>query len=528
MKSAVEILVAGFINQEENEDDEMSVKLKKNQLTLPVLEAWYHEQYQHKTKPSLVVMIADFELFNSTCIQELITILSSYTDRLRFVLVLGVATAFKALHNVLPAHITNKLDSHVFQSDSSTSMLNKILDEAILTHKSPFQLSGKSFKILIDVFLFYDYSLNSFIQGYQLFMLEHFSTRHLSARLHKIDVDEVEKLNHEACETIRRTCMSFRTFVESVKDPQMRIDLIKDDMALKSRIVGRIRRVETYWYQFHWCLRVLAVLLEDLPRNELGKLTRELYPICVATNVTDQDEYKECLKLLRFSSKDKFLAKMDKIIEITESYIQEEMMKEEQKSNVKKIYLNFKTLREKIALAGMSPMKDKAMQTPKTPTTPSATVNKKGAMGRQEMMEKLKESAVNNQTRVLIDYEVQLNECLDYLNSKFRNYLRPISEAPPLNEFFVFTDSHSVRKQIVGAPRGALHNALSNPHLYLQCSCCALTENEQILPTLPDIAIGYKLHLENNKFINLYDWLQAFAMVIEPNDDEDEITPEVQ
>ncbi|CRK91234.1 CLUMA_CG004916, isoform A [Clunio marinus] len=63
----------------------------------------------------------------------------------------------------------------------------------------------------------------------------------------------------------------------------------------------------------------------------------------------------------------------------------------------------------------------------------------------------------------------------------------------------------------MGIPRGALHQALSNPHIYMQCSCCKIPEQERILPSLPDISIVYKLHLECNKFIN-----------------EDHISPEVQ
>lgn len=517
VKSAVEALVAGFISQ-----DEDLPKLKKNQLTIPVLEAWYDEQ---NAKPSLVVMIADFELFNATCIQELISILCSCASRLPLVVVLGIATSFTTLHSVLPSHISNKLDSNVFQSDSSTSMLNRILEEVILTHHSPFHLSGKSFKILLDIFLFYDYSLHSFIQGYKLFMLEHFSTRPLSARLHRLDPETACFLTREECNVIRSSCLSFRSYVDSQQNAQNRIDLISNDDYLRGKMTARVFRIERHWFQFFWSLRLLTVLLEDLPRNELGKLLRELYPICVTSNVTQQEEYKECFKLLKFSSKDKFLAKMDKIIAITEKFLADDSMEKPQKVNLNKVEKNFRELRERIEKAGMSPTKAEA---PKAPSTPTTEVSKKGTMSRQAMMEKLKESAKNNQQRVLVDYEVQLNDCVNYLNQVMTNYLRPISEAPPLHEFSVFTDSHSVRRQIVGAPRGALHNALSNPQHYLQCSCCAMSEGDRILPTLPDIAIGYKLHLECNKFINLYDWLQAFAMVIETNEDEDDISPEIQ
>jgi origin recognition complex subunit 3 len=521
LKAAVENVVNGLMTQ--NEDD--SVKLKRNQHTFPVLEAWYRDTYeQSKTKPSLVIMIADFEQFNPICVQELFGILCSYHDRLPLILVVGVATAFKTLHNVLPSHVTNKIDAHVFQSESSTVMLNKILEEIILTHRSPFQLSGKSFKILMDIFLFYDYSLDSFIKGYKVFMLEHFSSRKLATKLHQIDQDGISKLTKTDCDTIRRTCSSFRSMVEAENDPKKRIEFITSDEYLKRKLANIINRIERYWFQFFCHLRMLVLLLEDLPRNELGKLVRELYPICIASDVTKLDEYQECFNLLRFTSKDKFLTKMDKILSMIRSQIENSGLNESPMKNMLTIYENLKFHRNAVAEAGMSPTKE----TPKTPSTPSTEINKKGAIGRQAMMEKLKESAKSNTSRVLVDYERHLYECLDYFKSLVEKNLRPLQTAPTLNEFFVFTDCQSVRRQIVGAPRGALHNALSNPQHYLQCSCCAMPESEQILPTLPDIAIAYKLHLECNKFINLYDWLQAFAMVIEVNEDEEDISPEIQ
>ena len=47
----------------------------------------------------------------------------------------------------------------------------------------------------------------------------------------------------------------------------------------------------------------------------------------------------------------------------------------------------------------------------------------------------------------------------------------------------------------------------------MQCECCRGAEETAILPTMPDICIAYKLHLECGSLVNLYDWLQAFVTV---------------
>lgn len=527
IKSTIEKLVDGFINQTD-EDEEESLNLKKKQLTLPVFESWYNHNYgSSATKTSIVVMIADFEQFNPTCIQELISILGSYANRLPLVLIVGVATAFKTLHNVLPDHITSRLDVNVFQSESSTVMLNKILEEVILSHRSPFQLSGKSFQILMDIFLFYDYSLHSFIKGYKIFMLEHFSSRPMSALFKETSLERFKSLTTSDCAYIRNSCMSFRKLVESEEQAEVRRDWITNDDFMRSKLESKAKKVGKYLFEFHCCLRILVALFEELPKNEIGKLVRELYPICIASDVTKLEEYQECFKLLRFTSKEKFLEMLEKIELIIQNFVGDEKVSKSQKRALNIAWHAIEDHRKNIEAAGMSPVKD-ATQKAAKPNSPGSEVSKKGTLGRQEMMAKLKESAQKNPQRVLIEYEVRLGDCLEYLKGLMERHLKPAKEAPAFHEFFVFSDCQSVRRQIVGAPRGALHNALFNPHHYLQCPCCLVSESDQVLATMPDSSIAYKLHLESNKFINLYDWLQAFSMVIELNEDEEDISPEVQ
>ena len=49
---------------------------------------------------------------------------------------------------------------------------------------------------------------------------------------------------------------------------------------------------------------------------------------------------------------------------------------------------------------------------------------------------------------------------------------------------------------MLGAPRAALHTALTDPFLYLEHPDLEIQDQGEIPPTLPDICVGYKLHLE--------------------------------
>lgn len=172
------------------------------------------------------------------------------------------------------------------------------------------------------------------------------------------------------------------------------------------------------------------------------------------------------------------------------------------------------------------------------------------------------------------DLRKQMDITLTYVKDQLTKYLIPFSSGPTLHELFVFDDVKSVRHHIMGAPRAVVHTALQNPNIYLQvmnatqqtsyrrtnkiflvfaqCTCCTLDDPTQITPTLPDISIAFKLHLESGQMINLFDWLQvmfstssqhwpvlfipnffslqAFNIIhqVDPDNQTNEIEPEIQ
>ncbi|KAL1139173.1 hypothetical protein AAG570_009233 [Ranatra chinensis] len=90
--------------------------------------------------------------------------------------------------------------------------------------------------------------------------------------------------------------------------------------------------------------------------------------------------------------------------------------------------------------------------------------------------------------------------------------LQPLT-SHPLHEIVLCDKiATSVKKRMVGAPRAATHLALNNPQHYLQCNCCHLETGEEILSSMPDICIAYKLHLECGALINIHDWLLVIVI----------------
>ena len=75
LKQAVETIVAKCIHGQQTDTAEEK-PLRKNQLNLDVLHAWYTETHINcRVKPKLTIIIPDFELFNPLVLQDLILIL---------------------------------------------------------------------------------------------------------------------------------------------------------------------------------------------------------------------------------------------------------------------------------------------------------------------------------------------------------------------------------------------------------------------------------------------------------------------
>ena len=71
-----------------------------------------------------------------------------------------------------------------------------------------------------------------------------------------------------------------------------------------------------------------------------------------------------------------------------------------------------------------------------------------------------------------------------------------------------------IRRQIQPVPRVAISKALSNPAAYMGCTCCSTDGQESgLLPSMPDLCLVYKLHMECGRLINLYDWMVSFNCV---------------
>ncbi|RZF40020.1 hypothetical protein LSTR_LSTR002423 [Laodelphax striatellus] len=493
------------IDESSDEEDDAGTVFKKSDCNLPTLASWYNEKYADKDDsncPKLIVILTDFEGTSARVLEDFILILSQYTGRLPIVMIMGVATTASAIHKSLSHTATSQLSLRLFQSQPSVYFLNNTLDQVFLKQDCPFQLGSKVMKFLTDIFLFYDFSVDGFIKGIKYCVMRHFygSKTNLLCYLKSDMKGAFEGLNKDNLASIEQI-PSFRKYLSSL--PEEKQTKIKSSSpALKEVIRNLMKELRDAISVFHTFLRMLHALVSDLPDCPLGKQYREIYSEAVTMKVSNSASYKECFKILALTSKDELLPKLDKMLEILEECNLEG-------ESVKSLKSKLKSHRKKIENVGME-------QTSRTPTK-SPSKAKFNVTSRAQFKEQLAKLSETKQPAN--PYELARMNLLEFLRDElFESTLIPLTSLP-LHEVVLFDDVASVKRRLIGAPRAALHTALNNPHHYLECDCCKLSNDGEILPTMPDVCIAYKLHLESSSLINMYDWLQSFAAVVNPNGD---------
>ncbi|EDV36454.2 uncharacterized protein Dana_GF12966 [Drosophila ananassae] len=550
LKAAVESMVFGLVEDdggeelgEEEEDvaERDRKRLRRSQCTMKQLKSWYMNNFSSERKPyHLVVILPDFECFSAGVLQDLILILCAHCDELPFVLVLGVATAVSAVHGTLPYHVSSKIRLRVFQTQAAPVGLNEVLEKVLLSPKYAFHLSGKAFKFLTHIFLYYDFSVHGFIQGFKYCLMEHFFAGNAFALCSEYSraLSRIQQLTHTDMESIRRL-PSFRPYVEGINDCKRVIAILTDDEYLKKKLPQLLRDCHIHFLLFRSALEFLTELVCDLPRCPLGKLRRELYVHCLNRPLASTSEFKECWQMLSFLSRDEFVGKVKRSLEKVESFLTEEIapleLGESCAAVLRPQLVEIRRALDEVIEASMTPVTASISEDTRLPSTDISQVASRQELKAQLLQRSKEDKHRQDQRQPTSEFARALQKTLRLIETNLvLDNLRCLQDAPPLHELFVFNDIATVRRNIIGAPRAALHTALNNPHFYLQCKCCELREQSLLVSTLPDLSVAYKLHLECGRMINLFDWLQAFRSVLNGGDDENEesnqeqIDPQIQ
>ncbi|XP_078617874.1 origin recognition complex subunit 3-like [Branchiostoma floridae x Branchiostoma japonicum] len=518
MKNIMSKVIMQFMgNKELLDDDDDEVQVKRISPTMPVLCGWYADSVKRSQSPNkspskkrktsygqyppLVIVMEDLEGFPAQVLQDFIIICSQYLSRLPLVLVFGIATTVTAVHTLLPHSVSSLLCMEKFQAQPSTEYLSQVINKTLLSTKYPFKLGHRVFQLLLDIFLYHDFSVVNFIRGLQFAMLEHFfNDLGMLCCGVKLRTSRIRAMDHRELEAIRKTS-SFRRYVELQK-PQEQRDLLLNDKLTKDVFISLLKDLDSYHTMCYPILHCLHALTCGLPRHPLGKQLRELYSLVLESNVWETQGYKDAFNLLRLMARDDLVSVLGQCVEKLEGWTE---------SDVSDVIMEVQTY-----MAQLDSLGDGSQEEQEEPEErPKERLSKTTKL--HDLQNRLRESA--KQKKKLTKYEVLRNKILDYLDEIFRTHL-PSPTTLPLHEVYYYDRVSTLRRHMNAAPRAAIQTALSNPYYYLQDETLK-SEDGTIPNTAPDVCIAYKLHLECGRLINLYDWLQAFVMLVHSGEEND-------
>ncbi|XP_021015650.1 origin recognition complex subunit 3 isoform X2 [Mus caroli] len=448
----------------------------------------------HWRSPPVVLILKSMESFTSRVLQDFITISSQHLHEFPLILIFGIATSPVIIHRLLPHSVSSLLCIELFQSLSCDQHLTVVLDKLLLTPQFPFKLSKKALQVLTNIFLYHDFSIQSFIKGIKLSLLEHFHSQPLSVLC--CDLSEAKKrvnlFSVSQCENIRRL-PSFRRYVEN-QPLGKQVALLTNETFLKEKTQSLLEDLHVYHINYFLVLRCLHNFTSSLPKYPLGRQIRELYCTCLEKKIWDSEEYKSSLQLLRMLAKDELVSILQRCIEVLNSSTEKQLGNATQK--IKDFLTQFQNLDESKEEEDACGSQPKGLQ--KTDL--------------YHLQKSLLEMKALRRTKKPTKFEMLRENVMDFIDNLVRDYLLP-PESQPLHEIVYFSAANTLCEHLNAAPRIALHTALNNPYYYLKNE--ALKSEEGCIPnTAPDICIAYKLHLECSRLINLVDWAEAFATVV--------------
>ncbi|NXG41964.1 ORC3 protein, partial [Psilopogon haemacephalus] len=525
IKHLMQKLLGQLMNCQVDEDsledeDYVQVSQKRIRCSMSSLVTWYQSvtkktdsatpskrttsSSKYGQHPPIVVVLKDMESFSTKVLEDFIVISSQHIHELPLVLIFGIATSPMMIHNLLPHSVSSLLCIELFQSLSCKEHLSTVIEKLLLSPQYPFKLGEKALQVLINIFLYHDFSVQNFVKGYQVGN-EHFKLRPWSglAGCEGGSRRAGEGLLTRPCND-RTKSNGFKVYVES-QGSEKQIALLTEDSCLKETVQELLENLHVYHENYISVLRCLHIFTSFLPKHPLGKQLRELHCTCLEDRVWETEEYESSLQLARMLNKSDLVTMLQQCVEIFVS------------SSGKQFGEIVEKLKE--FLTQFQKLEAEAFQEPDVSISSQKELQKKTDLYHlQKTLLELKES---KRSKKLTKFELLRFEIVDYIDSLVRQYLLP-ADHKTLHEVMYFNTASMLREHLNAAPRIALHAALNNPYCYLKNQALR-TAGGSISNKAPDICIVYRLHLECGRLINLVDWLEAFSTVLmateEPNAD---------
>lgn len=505
LKAGLKVLIqkATASTAEEEEDEELATTSRKGPRLLNYDLQILHEHVRDRKIEQVVVAFPDTEALGSHPLSELIELMSSWLDRIPFVCLFNVATSVEFLQQRLSRGAVRCLNGRLF--DAAPSSAEAQLVFASITQPDTCLWIGptllatalerqsdyiQSIDELVDV-VEYAYMSCHYANALGIFLQP-------DVKLNSIPGDHFEAL---------RTLGSFRALVQSYlaeKDTKIVHKLLESNSELLSEVKHQIAAGKESLTELTTALDVLRAVQEHLPNTPTTPKST-LYIQAMSCKLHGSAMIRTLLLSVRKAQSDMASVLMESV--------RTQPIPEDVRTEIT-------SLRNQLAeLVAGNTSKGQPLRSEDdigSSTVRTTVVAQKVHLSKQKSQLSKQDAAY---TEILRNFSDQLEA---YFNDTLIN-----PNDLPFHEIFVYDLKSPHREVFTPRPRHAVERALSSPHDYLDCDCCAPEKAEgdeaTLSATQPATAVLYQLYLESGSLINVSDLWQAFQAVMGDEKEEGDL-----
>ncbi|KAI9836170.1 MAG: hypothetical protein M1837_003433 [Sclerophora amabilis] len=495
LKTILKKVIRDATEQEDSdqEEDQIGKPSKGNKVLNYDLQI-LHDHILKRKASRVVVAFQDSEAFDSALLTELLCLFNSWLDRIPFVVLFGIATSVEIFHEKLPRIAIRCLRGEQFDVERAEEALERFFNNA--TGTSAILRPGRSLgSMLLHRQKDHVQSMEAFISAVKYSYMAHFFANPLSIFVSpNCPVSQLQAEHFEALRNLK----SFKALVEAAleeNDTTTVQSLLDDDEPLLAKVLQSRKQCNDVMSSLFDVIKVIGAVQSCLAGKTYTP-NSEMYIKAVSGELLDSLIIGELLASVKRMSSD----------DLTE------------------LLNNLSTFRSGL-LADLVPIQQKLQSLIEETANDSKPFRSEYDLRHQTMRTTViaQKVELSMQKSSISEQESTYSGLVQRVHSTLQIYFSTNLATNPqslfCHELFFYDLKAPHRDAFAPKPRFAIERALSTPHDYLNCTCCATGEG--LSATQPPTAILYQLYLESGSLINVFDLWSAFYTIVGGEGGED-------
>ncbi|CAK47082.1 uncharacterized protein An16g08850 [Aspergillus niger] len=437
----------------------------------------------------LVLAFRDSEAFDPGILTDLLSLLSSWLDRIPFTLLFGISTSVELFEGRLPRSTVALLRGRYFEIHEASNCVDRIYGRLQAEQDGKIWLGRNITNVLFEKSNDSFQTPEAFSRTVKYAYMSHFFANPLAVLLADETVPSMRR--GLVCEALRNL-PSFRFYCEELLEQgsakQVR-DLLENDEVLFQQCLQHLKDGQQKMRDIFQCVKLTHLLLKKLNLVKKTSIS-ELSIRALSGELQDSQLVDDILQ----SAKTLDSTILSEVFDILLSTLAD-------LPELQQIQTDFNALIQ--SYQGTEPLRTAHDKRHSVVATTVVQQRVKLSKGKAKLPQE----------------HIEYTQIIDRFHALLEAYFGQTLESPQdlvLHEIFLFDMRNPLKEIFSPRPRFAVERALSNPFDYLISDSPEKSEaTARVSANQPATSILYQLYLESGSLVNVYDLWQAFYAVFE-------------